>query len=398
MNAGLYIHIPFCEHVCGYCDFYRVARRESQIPPYLEALKKESSLYSEDPAVNGLRYETLYFGGGTPSLLTPEQIDSLIQTVFSKFNFKSEVEITVEANPGTVDLEKLKGYRAAGVNRLSLGIQSFQAGELKLLDRIHSGEVAVACFNDAREAGFENISIDLIFALPHQTLRAWKKNLAAAVALGPNHISAYNLTFEEGTRLTRDWQKGKIQKISDDVQAAMHLTTIEYLSSKGYNQYEISNYAQPNFHSRHNQKYWDGSPYLGLGTSAHSFVGYRRFWNFAHLGKYHAALNNGKLPVLAEENLAFEDRSFEKVFLNLRQRRGIHLGSFEVELRMSFFERYLKALSKFFSEDFRDRELTRGLISGAQRLQSRLLEFEDGFLRLTTPGVLVCDAICAEFL
>ncbi len=397
MTAGLYIHIPFCEHICGYCDFYRVAQRESQIPVYLQALKKEINLYSEDPAVNGLRFETLYFGGGTPSLLTPAQLDSLVQTVFSKFHFVSQPEITVETNPGTVNLQKLRGFRTAGVNRLSLGIQSFRADELKLLDRIHSVEDAVACFNDARQAGFDNISIDLIFALPSQTVGDWKRNLKAAVALAPNHISAYNLTFEEGTPLTRQLQTGVFQKLCEELQAEMQLTTIEYLSARGYAHYEISNYAQPNFHSRHNQKYWDGSPYLGLGTSAHSFVGPRRFWNFAHLAKYQESLSSDKRPVTGEEYLDLEDQAFEKVFLSLRQRRGIHLRSFEIELHMSFFDNYLQALSKFFCEDFHDRELTQGLINGARKLKSRLLEFEDGFLRLTTPGVLVCDAICSEF-
>ncbi|MFQ5751998.1 MAG: radical SAM family heme chaperone HemW [bacterium] len=398
MTAGLYIHIPFCEKRCGYCDFYTVTRREAQIPAYLNALKKEINLYSNGQTVKDLVFETLFFGGGTPSLLEPEQIASLSDCIFSKFNFVPEPEITLETNPGTVNLKKLKAFRSTGINRLSLGIQSFQPNELKILERIHSVAEAVACFKDARKAGFANISMDLIFALPNQKLETWKKNLELAVTLAPNHISAYNLTIANGTPFKAKVRNGTFEEVSEEVQRAMYLTTIEYLQKAGFYQYEISNFAQPNYPSRHNQMYWDGSSYLGLGTSAHSFINNRRFWNLSNLWKYNALLAKDELPIAGEECLELETQSLEKIFLGLRQLRGINLKLFEEELGFSLFDKYLKPLSRFFSCNLRDKSFIRELTSGSRQIKAELLKIEDGFLRLTKQGLLLCDAICAEFV
>jgi oxygen-independent coproporphyrinogen-3 oxidase len=395
--AALYIHIPFCEKRCGYCDFYTVAHHESEIPAYLKALETEIQLYSEHPTVKKLHFETLFFGGGTPSLLKADQIDLLIQTLLSNLNFSQRSEVTIEINPGTVDFEKLQSFRRIGINRLSLGIQSFQPHELKFLDRTHTVNEAITCFNDARKAGFDNVSIDLIFALPNQKLQTWQENLKQAVILAPDHISAYNLTFEDGTPLTSQLLNGKIKMCSEEMQRKMLRTTIEFLQFKGYHQYEISNFAKPGRESQHNQKYWDGSPYLGLGTSAHSFIDNQRFWNVSNLKKYLELLSQNKLPVEGKEAIGFEKASFEKVFLGLRQRRGLHLKSFESEMGISLFEKYLSPLSSFFSCNLKDEKLIFDLTNGSRHLKSRLLKIENGFLRLTTQGLLLCDSVCAEF-
>lgn len=398
MTAGLYIHIPFCNKRCGYCDFYTVADRAASIPTYLDALRREMEFYAAHPVVTGLSFETLYFGGGTPSLLNAEQLSSLINSAFTKFNFVANPEVTVETNPGTVDLEKLRSYRAGGVNRLSIGVQSFDATELRFLDRNHSADEAVACFDDARWAGFDNISIDLIFALPKQSLAAWKKNLQQAAALAPEHISAYNLTYEDGTPLTRQLNQGKIKSCSEEMQRSMQLMAMEYLPQTGLAHYEISNYARSGKESRHNQKYWDGSPYLGLGASAHSFVAGKRFWNIRNYKQYCERLAENKSPVADGEMVDVDKKCFEKLFLGLRQRRGVNLRSFESEIGMSVFEKYGAILTNFFSKNMNNQTLATELTRGTQNLKSKLLKIENGFLRLTDRGVLLCDTICAEFV
>lgn len=353
--------------------------------------------YAREETVGDLLFQTLFFGGGTPSLLQAGQISDLIDTVSGRFKLAPRAEITLEANPGTVDQKKLQGYRAAGVNRLSLGVQSFQPEELQLLDRLHSAADAVRCFENARKAGFENINLDLIFAIPGQTLRTWQHSLRLAVALQPEHISAYNLTYEEGTPLTRQLQQGEVAACNEDLQKEQFLTAIEFLEAHGYSQYEISNFARPGFACQHNQKYWDASPYLGLGVSAHSFVDNRRFWNVSNLGQYMAMLAEDRLPVVGQELLGQETYAFERVFLGLRQSRGIYLKSFETETGISFFEKYAEPVSSFLPANLKNARLTAELTEGTRKLRGRLLEIEGGFLRLTRQGILLCDSICAEF-
>jgi oxygen-independent coproporphyrinogen-3 oxidase len=399
MTAGLYIHIPFCPQICGYCDFYKVAHRgETQVQSYLESVKREIAFYSDDPRIHNLTFETLYFGGGTPSLLSAAEIHKLLDLIFTRFHFAGNPEVTVETDPGTVDLPKLQAFRAAGVNRLSLGIQSFQNNELAFLDRTHHSDEAIAAFEMARRTGFENISIDLMFGLPGQSLSDWGKNLQRAVKLAPEHISSYCLTFEPGTPLMNKLRKGLVQKPLDALPRAMYLHAIDFLAGCGFEHYEVSNFAKAGFRSRHNLKYWNGSPYLGVGASAHSFVEKRRFWNVRHLKKYHDALAAGRFPIAGEERLTPEKERCERFFLALRQRGGLHVKTFAEEQRLLFFENYGAALSKFFDGDFHDEAFTKDLISGARTLKSDWLEFHGGHLRLTDEGFAVCDSICAEFL
>lgn len=375
-TAALYIHIPFCEKRCVYCDFYTVAGVNSRIPDYVEALKKEIALRAAELFWQRQRFATIFFGGGTPSLLSPQKIAEILDAAFSSFNFDKQLEVTLEANPGTIAGEQLAKYRSVGINRLSLGIQSLHADELKMLDRLHSPQQAIAAVLMARHAGFENINMDFMFALPQQTLGRWQQTLEQAFELAPKHISAYNLTIESGTPLDVAIRKGQIQPLSEEEEHAFYHFTIDFLEKHGYTLYEVSNYAQPGFEAQHNIKYWDGSPYLGLGASAHSYDGRRRFWNVANLRQYLEALAEDRLPEAGSEQLSKQQKMFETAFLGLRQRHGVDLADFTKKFRQSFDATFNGVA----------REMERGgfLIRRGNSLQ------------LTREGLYVCDEICAQ--
>ena len=375
-TAALYIHIPFCEKRCVYCDFYTVAGVSSRIPDYVAALKKEIGLRAAEPFWQRQRFATVFFGGGTPSLLSPQQIAEILDTVFGTFQFEQHPEITIEANPGTLTSEQLARYRSTGVNRLSLGVQSLHADELERLDRIHSPQQAIDAVMMARHAGFENINMDFIFALPQQTIPRWQASLEQAFELQPTHISAYNLTIEHGTPLDVKIRKGEMEPLSEDEERAFYQFTIDFLESHGYRQYEISNFAKPGFEAKHNIKYWDGSVYLGLGASAHSFDGKRRFWNVANLRKYLEALTAARLPEDSAEQLSKSQQMFETAFLGLRQRHGVDLAAFAKKFRQSFDATF------------------NGLVPELEK--GGLLIRRDERLQLTPEGLFLCDEICAK--
>ena len=375
-TAALYIHIPFCEKRCVYCDFYTVAGVSSRIPDYVAALKKEIGLRAAEPFWQRQRFATVFFGGGTPSLLSPQQIAEILDTVFGTFQFEQHPEITIEANPGTLTSEQLARYRSTGVNRLSLGVQSLHADELERLDRIHSPQQAIDAVMMARHAGFENINMDFIFALPQQTIPRWQASLEQAFELQPTHISAYNLTIEHGTPLDVKIRKGEMEPLSEEEERAFYQFTIDFLESHGYRQYEISNFAKPGFEAKHNIKYWDGSVYLGLGASAHSFDGKRRFWNVANLRKYLEALTAARLPEDSAEQLSKSQQMFETAFLGLRQRQGVDLAAFAKKFRQSFDATF------------------NGLVPELEK--GGLLIRRDERLQLTPEGLFLCDEICAK--
>jgi len=375
-TAALYIHIPFCEKRCIYCDFYTVAGVESRIPDYIAALKKEIAMRSREIFWQRQRFATIFLGGGTPSLLSPQQIAEILDAVFSSFHFEKSAEITLEANPGTITIEQIAQYRSAGINRLSFGIQSLHADELEMLDRIHSPQQAIDAVTMARQAGFDNINMDFIFALPQQTIKRWQENLEQAIALQPTHISAYNLTIEPGTPLDLKIRKGEMQPLSEEEEREFYQLTIDFLERHDYRQYEVSNFAKPGFEARHNIKYWDGSSYLGLGASAHSYDGNRRFWNVANLRKYLEALATDRLPEDDSEQLTQQQKMFEVMFLGLRQRRGVDLSAFANQFRQSFDETF------------------NGV---AQELEKEgLLIQQDRYLRLSQEGLFLCDEVCAQ--
>jgi oxygen-independent coproporphyrinogen III oxidase len=295
--SGIYIHIPFCERKCIYCDFYSVENL-NLIDRFTESLLKEIEIFSiEADFFNDSIFDTIYFGGGTPSLLEPAQIEKILNKLSQSFKISSNPEITLETNPGTVDKRRLLEFKNLGVNRISFGVQSFFDDDLKFLGRIHTGEDAFRCINDSFEVGFENVSIDLIFGLPGQTVEKWLENLKFAVSLNVPHISAYNLIVERGTPLHELVSLGKVEIPEDEIQAQLYERTIDFLENAGYVHYEVSNYAFEGFECRHNLKYWQYENYIGFGPSAHSFWINKRWWNFANLNKYINALDLGKIPV-----------------------------------------------------------------------------------------------------
>ncbi len=320
--AGIYVHYPYCIKKCRYCDFYSEDKWTDDAS-YISALQQEIALRSVDPQFKDQTFQTLYLGGGTPSKMSAASLQFITSRILDNFSFDPDPEMTLEANPGTLSFQKLKDILAAGINRLSIGVQSFQNDELELLGRMHSVQEAEASIHFARKAGFENIGIDLIYGIPDQTLTGWKQSLEKAVSISPEHISAYALSWHGGTLIGQAIQQGVLPEPDVDLVAEMQFETSRYLSKYGYEHYEISNFCLPGYYSKHNQSYWDGSPYLGFGPSAHSFVENKRFWNVRNVKTYIDHLSDKKLPVDSEERLNEEDKKLEAIALGLRTRKGI---------------------------------------------------------------------------
>lgn len=288
--VGLYLHIPFCRTRCSYCSFNTYAGLEHLTEPYLAALQQEIDMSGRGTIY---RVPTVYLGGGTPSLLSPQQIDALLTTCREHFELPSGSEVSIEANPGTVDLEKLRGFRAAGITRLSLGVQSSHAGELELFNRRHTFEEAFQAFQMARQAGYENISIDLIYGAPTQTLESWRASLEHVLRWAPEHISLYSLTVDAGTSLEKQIEQGKLNAPDPDLAADMYDMAREKLDRAGLRQYELSNWAQPGHECQHNRHYWLNEPYLGLGAGAYGTVSGVRYWNTKGIREYIERIKQG---------------------------------------------------------------------------------------------------------
>lgn len=372
--AGLYLHIPFCERKCIYCDFFSVESQEDQ-ERFLEALRREITLLAGCGLVEPV--ETIYFGGGTPSLLAPPSAGEILRLISENFPVNPGAEITLEANPGTVEQEKLRSFRRAGFNRLSLGVQSFHGTHLKALTRIHSSDEATRSVSAARSAGFANVSIDLIFALPAETIGDWESDLEKAVSLSPEHISAYSLIVEKGTPLARMVAEGTVSPAPLEIEARMYELTMAYLKSAGYEHYEVSNYARPGFRSIHNSNYWNHTNYLGLGPSAHSFWSGRRWWNLRSIRGYSEALERGDLPEAGREDLTKDELLGEAIMLGLRS-DGIDLSAIAVRYGVDLLRRNDRLISHLVSEG--------------------LAVLEGGRLRLSDRGYLLCDKIVEMLL
>jgi putative oxygen-independent coproporphyrinogen III oxidase len=318
---GLYVHAPFCRSKCTYCDFYSVTD-PALIPAWLKAVGQEISLYAREFSA----FDTLYLGGGTPSLLAEPELASLLETILQRVSLAPDSEITLEANPDDLTPEKLQCYRHLGVTRLSLGVQSFDDAELRFLGRRHTAGQSREAIRLARAAGFANLSLDLIYGLPEQTLADWERNLATALSLAPEHLSCYQLTVEPGTELARR-QRGTALW-GEERERELFLCTSAYLTGQGYLHYEISNFARGEAHvSRHNLKYWRRAPYLGLGPAAHSFDGVRRWWNHRSLAAYCRALAAGEAPVAERETLSEEQARLERLYLGFRTAAGVDLAA-----------------------------------------------------------------------
>lgn len=330
--SSFYLHIPYCQRKCDYCDFYSLPiDSETELQQYAELLLHEIELLAEQRPGHG-PLETVFFGGGTPSLLTAEQIDSILRQLDTKFGLAPQCEISVEANPGTVTAEKLQGYRHAGVNRLSLGVQTLNDDQLRQLGRIHSAAEARQAIEIARQAGFTNLSLDLIFALPGQTLQQLEQDVSGLLEFNPEHLSLYGLSFEPGTPLTKRQHQGLVAEPDEQFYADSYLLTDRLLTAAGFEHYEISNFAKPGFRCRHNQAYWQRQTCLAAGCGAHSFFasGWGERWMVeASLANYRQRLDRSELPLEQLEEFDRQAAMAEYAYLNLRTADGLSRSSFK---------------------------------------------------------------------
>jgi len=372
-KLGLYIHIPYCEHKCIYCDFYSIINFKN-VDEYFSAIQKEIEIRAKEYSKNHI-IESIFFGGGTPSLVDEKFINQIITTIYKNFSVSQNVEITIETNPGTVDKLKLISFFKMGINRISVGIQSFDEEDLRFLTRIHSKQQAIATIENAREIGFENISLDLIFNLPNQTLKKWGKNLEIAVKLPIKHISTYSLILEHGTILNAMVEKGKVQIGEENHDAELYLFTQNFLEENDFKQYEVSNFAKTKFESVHNKLYWHHENYLGFGTSAHSFVDGKRWWNFKSLIYYLKSANENNFQPAGYEFLTEENKLEEFIMLSLRS-DGIRLENLSEKYGNDWLKKNERKIEQYISQKLISRDKTH--------------------LRLTKIGYAVCDEILAN--
>lgn len=383
MSFSLYIHIPYCSSKCPYCDFNSYAASSWPEDEYVRALSCELARRAQETPYAGDKLRTVFFGGGTPSLFAPKSIAAILERAEGLFGFEHDAEITLEANPGTVDLAKLVELRASGVNRISFGAQSFNDATLAFLGRIHRASHTREAARMAHRAGFERLNLDLIFAVPGQTLDDVMNDIAEVATLEPDHVSAYNLTFEEGTAFFAEMRRGRITPLASDEQAAMYAAVREELPRRGYAMYEISNYAPPGHEARHNLTYWHAESYLGIGAGAHSFArdasgGGRRWWNERGPGRYLACATESGAAEAGGEQVDAATAMGEFAFLNLRLREGFALDAFRERFGSEFDEVFGARSARLF--------------------EGGLLEHAGGRVRLSDRGVELADSIFAEFI
>jgi oxygen-independent coproporphyrinogen-3 oxidase len=379
-SFALYVHVPYCRHVCPYCDFNVVASASPPEASYVAALVAELGAWAADETWRGRRLKSVYVGGGTPSLFSPAGVVAILEAAARHFGIEEAAEITLEANPGTVTRASLAGYRAAGINRLSLGAQSFHPLLLRTLGRDHEARDAHEAMAAARAAGFVNVSLDLIFAVPGATSALWDADLRSAIALAPEHVSAYALTYEAGTPFHAWRTSGRLSPVDDDTEAAMAETAGVVLAAAGYARYEISSWARPGFASRHNQSYWDGSDYLGLGAGAHSFAAgppARRWANARPPAAYRDAISGRGTAVDHEERLSPAQAESDALITGLRRLVGVDVCSFE--------RRFGRPLEEAFPQL-------------ARMFEDGLLEHAGDHVRLTARGLTFADTVSAAFL
>ncbi|MBX3244188.1 MAG: radical SAM family heme chaperone HemW [Acidobacteria bacterium] len=384
MPAGVYLHIPFCKSRCSYCDFATdVWRSGDAVERYVSALCAEvlshesgvesKSLHAPD---SGLQTsDSIYFGGGTPSLLTPPQVEKILNSLSSVFSVANDAEITMEMNPATVTPETLRAYRELGINRASFGVQTFNDRDLKLLARGHDADDARNTFKMLRDAGFDNISLDLIAGLPGQTLEDWSRNLEEAIAMQPEHISLYLLEIHEGTPLANQIKSERRPLPDEDLAAEMYEVMLERLAVAGYKQYEISNFSRPGFASRHNTKYWRLEPVYGFGVSAHSFDGRERYANERDTAKYIQMIGNEKDAEVFRET---PDVASEYIFLGLRLTEGVSLSGFR--------DMFGKDILSLYADDI------------GRIINAGLVEVSGDRMRLTKKGMLYSNEVFEVFV
>lgn len=363
---GIYIHIPFCRQKCKYCDFVSFAGKETLADEYIKALKKEAELY------RGERTDSIFIGGGTPSILSAAQISELTHMCSDVFDMSADCEFTIEANPGTVDDGKIVAMLDGGINRVSVGVQSFNDFELCKIGRIHDAETASNTIWQLNKMGFSNINLDLMTALPCQSMASLKKTLETAVSLPVSHISAYSLIIEDGTELEREYSKGQLTLPDEDTDREMYSYTVEFLRRNGFEQYEISNFAKNNKECRHNIKYWTGAEYIGLGAAAHSYIGNTRFYNVSDINEY---INGAEKEIIT---LTSKDKISEFIITGLRMNKGISDKKFKKLFKIDIKELFGKELDRFISLE--------------------LMRYDGEYYSLTPRGINVSNSVLCEFV
>ncbi|NVO19801.1 MAG: radical SAM family heme chaperone HemW [Bacteroidetes bacterium] len=370
--SGIYLHIPYCKQKCHYCNFYSLAsekHREDIVPSIVREMELQKE-YLQGEVVN-----TVYFGGGTPALLTASEISILLDSIYKHFMVANDAEITLEANPDDLSLVKLKAFRSAGINRLSIGVQSFEEEDLEFLNRTHSARQAISAIKQSKTAGFVNLSIDLIYGIPNQDIESWESNLMTAIELGVPHLSAYALTVEEKTPMAVMIRKGNMPNVDDALQAQHFRILTDLLEAHGYLHYEISNFCKPGKFSKHNTSYWKGVSYLGLGPSAHSYNGNSRQWNVSNLGQYVQSIRKDIIPF--EKEILSQSQQFnEYVMTSLRTQWGCDLQYIEKHFGKSWAEQAKKDIEKYIKEN--------------------LLILSEDVLYLSKSGKFRADGIAAE--
>lgn len=372
--AGIYIHIPFCKRRCIYCDFFSTTQSEKKAE-YVHALVRELEIRKD--YLDNEEIETIYLGGGTPSQLSQEELEEIFAHIYKVYKVTPDAEITLEANPDDLTPEYVSMLRTLPFNRISMGIQTFQEETLKLLHRRHTAQQAIEAFRRCREAGFQNISIDLMYGLPGETLETWEQDLQQAIALHPEHISAYHLIYEEGTTLWNLREQNKVEEAEEELSLTLFKTLIERLTKAGYQHYEISNFCLPGLHSRHNSSYWTGKKYLGCGPSAHSFDGTSRQWNVSSLDKYLEGIRTSQ-PDFEIEELDLYTRYNDFVITSIRTCWGMPLS----QLRTTYGEtlyNYCLQMAK-------------------PHIQQGVLEIKEDTLKLTSEGIFISDGIMSDLL
>ncbi len=344
-SAGIYIHIPFCAVKCNYCDFYSITERESSISKFIKAMTSEIEQCPVD--VSGWRFDTIFIGGGTPSLIEAKYIEIILASIDKKYNLSNIKEFTLEANPGEAPLNHLKALKAIGVNRLSIGVQSLQPELLKFLTRIHTRKQIFDTFRNARAVGFQNINCDLIYSIPNQTWEMWEDDLQIIFNLDPEHISAYMLTVEKGTELFKMVAKNKTIMPDDIQNGEWFVKTHEIMISAGYIPYEVSNFSKSGLECLHNLHYWAIDPYLAFGPSAHGFDGYKRWNNSRSLNHYIEKIDSGQSPISKIEELTTLKKVNEYIGFGLRMRKGIDLNKIPKDLQNKFEKNYLLIKGKY---------------------------------------------------
>ena len=375
-QLGLYIHIPFCKQKCAYCDFCSFESTDLERTKYVDYLLKEMELYHDK--YGRLSFDTIFIGGGTPTVLRLNEMTRIVEGLNKYFDCTYVEEFSVESNPGTVTLDLLKGYRELGINRISMGLQATQNDLLKTLGRIHTYETFCSSFELIREAGFENVNIDLMYGLPNQNEEQWVETLKRIVKLEPEHISAYSLKVEEGTPFEKMYERNELTLPSEEQDRRNHHYAIDYLKSKGYKQYEISNFSKEEHECKHNLIYWRCQPYIGLGLAAHGYFDSTRYGNTAEISSYYSSLDQNKIPVEIVENINENDKIFETFMLGLRLNEGVSYAHLKHGFSRDVHRLLKDELRKLIDED--------------------LLEEVDESIRFTRFGMDISNSVLVRIL